>query len=44
MTIELFQFQQTAASQVADRFVDYNFDPVRIGRKNNARDLSLIHI
>ncbi|MFK0649775.1 MULTISPECIES: DEAD/DEAH box helicase family protein [Micrococcales] len=39
MTIELFQFQQTAASQVADRFVDYNSDPVRIGRKNNARDV-----
>ena len=39
MAIELFQFQQTAASQVADRFVEYNSDPVRIGRKNNARDV-----
>ena len=39
MAIELFQFQQNAASQVADRFVDYNSNPVRIGRKNNARDV-----
>lgn len=39
MAIELFQFQQTAASQVADRFVEYNSNPVRIGRKNNARDV-----
>ena len=36
MPIELFQFQQDAASQIADRYVDYIDEPIVM--------LSLIHI
>ncbi|MHC5795340.1 DEAD/DEAH box helicase [Lacisediminihabitans sp. FW035] len=37
MTLELFQFQQIAASQIADRYEDYAADPVSFGRKANSR-------
>lgn len=39
MAIELFQFQQDAASQMADRFVDYAKEPVVMGRRANVRDV-----
>lgn len=39
MTIELFQFQQIAASQIADRYIDYDNDPVETGRKNTKRQV-----
>lgn len=35
--IELFQFQRTYASQIADRFVRYLDDPVATGRLKNRR-------
>ncbi|REE02317.1 hypothetical protein [Citricoccus muralis] len=35
--IELFQFQRTYASQIADRFVSYLDDPVATGRLKNRR-------
>ncbi|MDO4100433.1 DEAD/DEAH box helicase family protein [Clavibacter michiganensis] len=39
MAIELFQFQQEAASQIADRYVDYVSDPISFGRGANKRDV-----
>jgi type III restriction enzyme len=39
MAIELFQFQQDAASQIADRFTDYSAEPVVIGRRANMREV-----
>lgn len=39
MAIELFQFQQDAASQMADRFVDYAKEPIVMGRRANVRDV-----
>lgn len=33
--LELFQFQRTFASQIADRFSDYAANPVSVGRKND---------
>lgn len=39
MAIELFQFQQDAASQMADRFVDYAAEPIVMGRRANVRDV-----
>lgn len=39
MTIELFQFQQDAASQMADRFIDYSAEPVVMGRRANMREV-----
>lgn len=39
MAIELFQFQQDAASQLADRFIDYVAEPVVLGRRGNTRDV-----
>lgn len=37
MTLELFQFQQIAASQIADRYGEYDADPVGFGRATNRR-------
>jgi type III restriction enzyme len=39
MPIELFQFQQDAASQMADRYVDYAADPIAFGRGAKRRDV-----
>ena len=39
MAIELFQFQQEAASQIADRFLDYHGDPIPYGRGAKRRDV-----
>lgn len=39
MTIELFQFQQDAASQMADRFIEYSAEPVMMGRRGSVRDV-----
>ena len=39
MAIELFQFQQKAASQIADRFIDYHSDPIPYGRGAKRRDV-----
>lgn len=39
MAIELFQFQQDAASQMADRFIDYSGEPIVMGRRANTRDV-----
>lgn len=39
MTIELFQFQQDAASQMADRFVEYSAEPIVMGRRANMREV-----
>jgi type III restriction enzyme len=39
MAIELFQFQQDAASQMADRFVDYAVEPIMMGRRANMREV-----
>lgn len=39
MTIELFQFQQDAASQMADRFIEYAAEPIVMGRRANVRDV-----
>ncbi|TFD17031.1 hypothetical protein E3T26_02770 [Cryobacterium sp. TMT1-21] len=39
MAIELFQFQQDAASQMADRFTDYSAEPVVMGRRANMREV-----
>lgn len=39
MAIELFQFQQDAASQMADRFVQYAAEPVVMGRRANVREV-----
>ncbi|AWG02023.1 DEAD/DEAH box helicase family protein [Clavibacter michiganensis] len=37
MAIELFQFQQEAASQIADRYAEYVADPIFFGRGVNKR-------
>lgn len=37
MPIELFQFQQTKASELADRTIEYLADPVVVGRLKNRR-------
>ncbi|HGW4085675.1 TPA: hypothetical protein ACNIDP_003528 [Klebsiella michiganensis] len=34
MGLELFQFQQDAASQMADRYVEYIGDPIKFGRSS----------
>ncbi|EJK80901.1 hypothetical protein [Rhizobium sp. AP16] len=39
MPIELFQFQQDAASQIADRYVEYAADPIGFGRGSKRRDV-----
>ena len=39
MALELFQFQQQAASQIADRFIDYHGDPIPYGRGAKRRDV-----
>lgn len=39
MALELFQFQQEAASQIADRYVEYSSDPISFGRGANRRDV-----
>jgi type III restriction enzyme len=39
MAIELFQFQQDAASQIADRYFEYNSEPIAFGRGENRRDV-----
>lgn len=39
MAIELFQFQQDAASRMADRYVEYSSDPIPYGRGANRRDV-----
>lgn len=39
MALELFQFQQDAASQMADRFIEYAAEPVVMGRRANVRDV-----
>lgn len=39
MAIELFQFQQDAASQIADRFIEYAAEPIVMGRRANVRDV-----
>lgn len=37
MTLELFQFQRIAASQMADRCLDYRDNPIPIGRAKDPR-------
>lgn len=39
MAIELFQFQQDAASQMADRYIEYSTDPIPFGRGAKRRDV-----
>lgn len=39
MAIELFQFQQDAASQMADRYVTYTAEPIVMGRRGNTREV-----
>lgn len=39
MTLELFQFQQIAASQIADRFLEYHAEPIPFGRGAKRRDV-----
>lgn len=39
MPIDLFQFQQDAASQMADRYIEYSAEPVVMGRKASTRDV-----
>ena len=39
MALELFQFQQIAASQIADRFIEYNSEPIPFGRGSKRRDV-----
>lgn len=39
MAIELFPFQQDAASQMADRFIEYSVDPIEMGRRGNKREV-----
>lgn len=39
MALELFQFQQDAASQMADRFTEYSAEPIGFGRGTNRRDV-----
>lgn len=39
MPLELFQFQQDAAAQIADRYVEYSTEPIVMGRRGNAREV-----
>ena len=39
MALELFQFQQDAASQMADRYFEYDADPVVMGRRDSKREV-----
>lgn len=39
MALELFQFQQIAASQIADRYVEYVSEPIVFGRGSKRRDV-----
>ena len=39
MPIELFQFQQAAAAQMADRYVEYSTEPISFGRGANRHDV-----
>lgn len=39
MGLELFQFQQDAASQIADRYVEYVADPIEFGRGSKRRNV-----
>ena len=39
MALELFQFQQDAASQMADRYVDYDARPVVMGRRGSEHEV-----
>ncbi|MGQ7263565.1 hypothetical protein [Vreelandella sp. V005] len=39
MGLELFQFQQDAASQMADRYVEYVADPIKFGRGSMRREV-----
>ncbi|MDF9279282.1 DEAD/DEAH box helicase family protein [Arthrobacter sp. EH-1B-1] len=39
MALELFQFQQVAASQIADRYVEYVSEPIVFGRGSKRRDV-----
>lgn len=39
MGLELFQFQQDAASQIADRYTKYSAEPIGFGRGANRRDV-----
>lgn len=39
MALELFQFQQEAASQIADRYVEYSSEPISFGRGANKRNV-----
>ena len=39
MAIELFQFQQDAASQMADRFIEYMAEPIVMGRRASMREV-----
>lgn len=39
MTLELFQFQQDAASQMADRYIKYSDEPLSFGRGAKRREV-----
>ncbi|KKI22707.1 MULTISPECIES: DEAD/DEAH box helicase family protein [unclassified Leucobacter] len=39
MALELFQFQRRAASLMADRFIEYNSDPVVMGRRDSRHEV-----
>ncbi|WP_456696295.1 hypothetical protein [Aeromicrobium sp. P5_D10] len=39
MALDLFQFQQIAASQIADRYVEYVSEPIVFGRASTRRDV-----
>lgn len=39
MALELFQFQQDAASQMADRYFEYDADPIVMGRRDSKREV-----
>lgn len=39
MALELFQFQQDAASQMADRYIRYSDEPLSFGRGANRREV-----
>lgn len=39
MALELFQFQATAAAQIADRYTEYASEPLEVGRKSSKREV-----
>lgn len=39
MALELFQFQQEAATQMADRYYEYIAEPIVMGRRGSTRDV-----